>query len=160
MSYSNISAAIVAADKTAVQTAIQTIKSKMPFLINLSIDERKKLRKMASVRTSYVQDVYQASVGNSGAIPQGINLVEYGKDLQLYRDLSDIMSWFAPLYESIESTSMALGSELMKQSDECYGHLKVAAKKSTNQSLNTTVSKIASQLKQSPKPLITEKSLN
>jgi hypothetical protein len=151
MSYQNLSAAIVAADKDAVLTAIQTIKTKLPFLINLSNEERIKLRKMGAVRTSFVQDVYQASTNNNGAIPQAINLAEFGKDLQLYRDLTDIMSLLMPVYESIESTTMALSAELMKQSDECYGHLKVAAKKSTNMSLNETLKRISSQLKQSPK---------
>jgi hypothetical protein len=40
MGYQNISAAIAAADKTTKQTAILRIKSKLPFLINLSFDER------------------------------------------------------------------------------------------------------------------------
>jgi hypothetical protein len=151
MGYMNISAAIAAADKTAVQTAIQTIKTKLPFLINLSSAERVKLRKMGAVRTSYVQDVYQAVLANPGTVPSGFNTAEYGKDLQLYRDLSDIMSWLRPVFDSIESTNMALSFELMKQTDECYGHLKVAAKKSTNQSLNETIKRIADQLKQSPK---------
>ena len=151
MSYLSISAVLAAADKTIIQTSLQAIKAKLPFLINLSVDERHKLRKMGAGRTSYVQDVYQAATNNSGAIPTGFNLVEYGKDLQLYRDLSDIISWLHPFMESLESTSMALSSELMKQTDECYGHLKVAAQKSTNQSLNSTMKRISDQLKQSSK---------
>ena len=61
MSYQNISAVITAADKEAVQTAVQTIKAKLPFLVNLNPQERKRLRKMGAVRTAYVQDVYQAA---------------------------------------------------------------------------------------------------
>jgi hypothetical protein len=125
----------------------------LPFLINLSVDERKKLRKMGPGRTSYVQDIFQAATNNSGAIPQRFSMSEFGKDLQLYRDLSDILSLMEPLFESMESTSMALSAELMKQADECYGYLKVAAQKSTNQSLNATLKRISDQLKQSPKTL-------
>jgi hypothetical protein len=128
----------------------------LPFLINLSVDERKKLRKMGPGRTSYVQDIYQAATNNSGAIPQGFSMTEFGKDLQLYRDLSDILSWLEPLVESMESTLMALSAELMKQADECYGHLKVAAQKSTNQSLNVTMKRISDQLKQSSKTVAPE----
>jgi hypothetical protein len=146
MSYQNISAVITADDKAAVQAAIQTIKAKLPFLVNLTVQERKRLRKMGAVRTSYVQDVYQAASNNSGAIPSGFNLTEYGKDTQLLKDMTDIISWLLPVYEGIENTSMALGGELMKQSDECYGYLKVAAKKSSNQSLTQTVKEIADQL--------------
>lgn len=150
MAYQNISAVISAADKTAVQTAIQTIKAKLPFLVNLNPQERKKLRKMGPVHTSYVQDVYQAVVNNSIVIPGSINLAEYGKDVALMKDITDILSWLLPVFDGIENTSVALGNELMKQSDECYGYLKVAAKKSSNQSLNQTVKQIADQLKQGP----------
>lgn len=148
MSYQNISAAITAADKTAIQTAIQTIKTKLPFMVNLSQQERKRLRKMGAVRTSYVQDVYQAAANNSGVIPASINLTEYGKDVTLMKDMVDVMSWLLPVFDGIGNTFMALGNELMKQSDECYGYLKVAARKSSNQSLNQTVKEIADQLKQ------------
>lgn len=129
MAYQNISAVISAADKTAVQTAIQTIKAKLPFLVNLNPQERKKLRKMGPVHTSYVQDVYQAVVNNSIVIPGSINLAEYGKDVALMKDITDILSWLLPVFDGIENTSVALGNELMKQSDECYGYLKVAANK-------------------------------
>lgn len=151
MSYQNISAVLTAADKTAIQAAVQTIKTKLPFLVNLNSQERKRLRKMGAVHTSYVQDVYQAAANNSGVIPASINLAEYGKDVALMKDIVDILSWLLPVFDSIENTSMALGNELMKQSDECYGYLKVAAKKSSNQSLNQTVKEIADQLKQGPR---------
>jgi hypothetical protein len=147
MAYSNISAVITAEDKAAVQAAIQTLKAKLPFLVNLNPQERIKLRKMGAVRTSYVQDVYQAAVNNTGVIPSDINLTEYGKDVALLKDMEDILSWLLPVTEGIEITTMAIGSELMKQSDACYGYLKVAAKKSTNQALGETVKKITDQLK-------------
>jgi len=120
----------------------------LPFLVNLNPQERKRLRKMGAVRTAYVQDVYQAAANNSGVIPSGFNLAEFGKDVQLMKDMNDILSWLLPVYDGIENTNMAIGSELMKQSDECYGYLKVAAKKSSNQSLNQTVKQISKQLKQ------------
>ena len=151
MSYSNISASLSAADKQAILQAIQTIKSKLPFLINLNEQERKKLRKMGSVRTSYVQDVYNASSGNAGAIPSGFSMVEFGKDVQLNKDLADILIALGPLDEGVKDTVMALGSELMHQSDECYGYLKVSSKKSSSQNLNEAVKRISFQLKQSPR---------
>ena len=147
MSYQNISANLLAADKTTVQTSIQTIKAKLFFLISLNAEERKKLRKMGARRLAYVQDVYNAAVNNSGAIPSGFNVSEYAKDVQLMKDLTDIISWLMPVYEAIQDTDLALGNELMKQSDEAYGYLKNAAKKNSSQALTTTVKQISDQLK-------------
>ena len=160
MSYQNISASIVAADKTAVITALQTIKTKLPFLINLTIADRKKLRKMGSVRTSYVQDVYTAATNNASAIPSGFSLTEYGKDATLLKDLTDIQALLQPLFEGLEDTQMALGSELMKQSDECYGYLKVAAKKSSSQNLTMAIKSISDQLKHAKKADVSAKKTN
>lgn len=151
MSYQNISSSITAADKQAVQAAIQTIRTKLPFLIVLAMTERKRLRKMGPAGVPYVQDVYNAAVSNPGAITTGFSLTEYGKDLQLFKDLTEIISWLTPIYEGIDDTHLALGNELMKQSDECYGYLKVASKKSSNQSLKDTVAVIASLLKKGPR---------
>jgi len=55
--------------------------------------------------------------------------------------------------DSLDSTLMALGSELMKESDEAYGYLKIAASKDNSQNLNTTIEKIKDILKQAKKPV-------
>ena len=149
--YNNISAAIAAADKQAILQAVQTIKTKLPFLVNLNETERRNLRKMGAVRTAYVQDVYSVSAGNPSAIPAGFNIAEYGKDVTLSKDIMDILTPLLPLFEGLNDTFIALGAELMKQSDECYGYLKVAAKKNSSLNLNDAVKKIADQLKHKPK---------
>ena len=151
MSYNNISSVISAEEKTEITNALQTIKSKLPFLINLTPKERQKLRTMGAVRTSYVQDVHHASVSHSGSLPQDFDLEEYGKDLQLYRDMREILSQLLPLFEGIESTTITLSAELMKQTNQCYGHLKVEAKKNNNAALSETIKRIAVQLKQQRK---------
>ena len=147
MGYQNLSASLPAADKTTVQTSVQTIKAKMPFLISLNPQERKKIRKMGARRIAYVQDVYNAAVNNSGAIPSGFSVSEFAKDEQLMKDLTDIIGWMMPVYEAIQDTYLALGNELMKQSDEAYGYLKNAAKKNSSQALTSTVKQISDQLK-------------
>jgi hypothetical protein len=151
MSYSNISASLSAADKQAVLQAVQTIKSKLPFLVNLNEEERKKLRKMGHVRSSYVKDVYLTSLSNPDSLPGGFDLEEYSKDMALQKDLDEIFAALGPICEGINDTEVALGIELMKQSDACYGYLKVGAKKSSNQNLNDAVKKIAGHTKRKTK---------
>ncbi|MFH0892917.1 MAG: hypothetical protein V2A54_00650, partial [Bacteroidota bacterium] len=66
-------------------------------------------------------------------------------------DLTDIMGWLRTLNEGMDDTLMALGSEVIHQSDEVYGMLKVQAAKSSDMALNDTVKKIASHLKTGPR---------
>jgi hypothetical protein len=69
----------------------------------------------------------------------------------LTKDLFDVLAVLGPVLEGLDDTLKALGTELMHQADECYGYLKVAAKKSASQNLNDAVKKIAAQLKQGPR---------
>ena len=103
---------------------------------------------MGFTRTAFVQDVYNASAGNPNAIPAAFSMVEFGKDVALNKDLTDVLTMLSSLSEGVRDTLMALGNEMMHQADECYGYLKVMAKKNSNQNLNDVVKKIASQLKQ------------
>ena len=134
-----------------IKSNIDGIKEELPFLISLTKDERKKLRKIGPGRIGYVNEVNTASNANSSALAAGFKLDDYNTKLALYKALSDIYSWANPLKDSLESTLMALGSELMKESDEAYGYQKIAASKENNQNLNTTIEKIKSILKQAKK---------
>ena len=150
MSYSNISATLTDVQKTAFKTGVQSLKTPLTFLVNLSNDERQKLRKTGSKRIGYVTDVYKAVVANPQAMPQSFNVTEFGKDVILYSDLIELQNYLKPLVEAIDDTLLAVGSEAITVADEVYGHLKVATKKTSNQSLKSTVQKIADQLKQRP----------
>ena len=136
-----------------IKSNIDGIKEELPFLISLTKDERKKLRKIGPGRKGYVQEVNTASNANSSALAAGFNLNDFNTKLALYNALSEIRSWANPLMDSLDSTMMALGSELMKESDEAYGYLKIAASKDNNQNLNTTIEKIKDILKQAKKPV-------
>ncbi|MFH0894014.1 MAG: hypothetical protein V2A54_06230, partial [Bacteroidota bacterium] len=132
MAYSNISAALTVAQKASIKANIDAIKTILIFLVNLTPQERMKLRKTGNVRFGYVNDVYKAAVANPTTLPAGFNITEFGKDMQLLSDLTDIMGWLRTLNEGMDDTLMALGSEVIHQSDEVYGMLKVQAAKSSD----------------------------
>jgi hypothetical protein len=131
-----------------IKSNIDGVKGELPFLISLTKEERKKLRKIGPGRIGYVNEVNTASNANSSALAAGFKLDDYNAKLALYTALLEIYSWTNPLKDSMESTLMALGSELMKKSDEAYGYLKISASKENDQNLNSTIQKIMDILKQ------------
>jgi len=151
MSIAKILGVISPESRGKIKTNFDGVKEELPFLISLTKEERKKLRKIGPGRKGYVQEVNTASNANSSALAAGFNLNDFNSKLALYNALSEIRSWANPLMDSLDSTLMALGSELMKESDEAYGYLKVAASKDNNQNLNTTIGKIKNILKQAKK---------
>jgi hypothetical protein len=86
----SLSISISDADKAAILTSIADIKTKMPFLVNLTPTERKRLRKKGTKRTGYVNDVYQGVLNNPTVIPSTFNTVTYTLDKTASDDITGI----------------------------------------------------------------------
>jgi hypothetical protein len=147
MNLPNVNFALPAADKTTVQTSLQTAKSKLPFLINLNPAQRKAARKMGAKRRTYVTDVFNLASSNPLALPTSFDLAGFTKNHQLWQDVYDIIEWISPIWEGLNDTETDLGNEIIQQADEAYGHLKVAAKKNPTTPISIQVKQISDQLK-------------
>lgn len=147
MGYGNISFVMTPEVKAAIKLKFDGLTADMPFLVSLTTDERKKLRKIGPTRVGYVNEVNVTSNAHQSALANDFSLPEFNKDKVGYNDLAELRSWAEQLLESIDNTMMALGSELMKQSDTAYGYLKLHAKKTNDQNLNAAVKRIADMLK-------------
>lgn len=129
--YQNISAALTAAQITAVTTAINTIKTNLNFLVNLNPEERQALSKMGPDGYSYVTSSLEYAATNTAILPAAMNLTEAQKDLKLVNDLRPILQQVAQLLESIEDTMMAAGSEAKDFADLFYNQVKAFANTNT-----------------------------
>lgn len=147
MNLPNVSYTLSAADKTTVQTSLQTIKSKLPFFVNINPEQRMKSRKMGPKRRTYVNDVFNLATNNPSALPSGFDMAGYAKNHQLWQDVYDILEWLTPIYEGLCDTELTLGSEIIQQTDNAYDHLKVTAKKDPNMPISLKVKEISDQLK-------------
>ena len=124
-----ISATLSDADKDAVKKALSDAKARMPFLIALSLDERKNSRKMGQKSVEYVK----LNLRGAKAFPQYLTVdfdtTEFGKDENLISQVWDIRVEVASFLESIDDTLMAAGIDAMTAADDVYDQLKKAAKK-------------------------------
>jgi hypothetical protein len=143
MTKPNLSAVLTDADKEIIKTNVQTSKDLMPWLANLTSDERRKMRKTVSKREGYVVDVYNTSVANSGALPADFRLAEWTKDELLTKQLIEVRECLSSLLESVEDTILLLGNERIHQADTAYGFLKQSAK--TNNAITMDIERIARQ---------------
>src|SRR5258708_1692047 len=141
MANPNISATLTGANQTTIQTSIAAILLLLPFLVNLTPAERKKIRKAATKRQGYINDVYSASINNPTAIPATFDLAEFTKDYNLAIALKAVLNMIKPLVEGIDDTMLGINHEQMEESDMCYGFLQQAAK--GNPALTTIVEQIS-----------------
>ena len=129
MAYQNIAAALSPQDIQEIKAALQTVQKKMPFLITLSTEERRKLVKMGDKSLAFVNNSVTAAQSNREIIPATFDIEELVQDYQLATALTELLISMQQLTEQVDDTLMAVGSEAMTGSLTVYDYVKTASKK-------------------------------
>ncbi|MEH2059920.1 MAG: hypothetical protein V7K97_27950 [Nostoc sp.] len=129
MAYQNIAATLSPQDIQEIKAALQTVQKKMPFLITLSTEERRKLVKMGGKSLAFVNNSVTAAQSNREILPATFEVEELVRDYQLAAALSELLTSMQQLTEQVDDTLMAVGSEAMTSSLTVYDYVKTASKK-------------------------------
>lgn len=121
-----ISAALTQTDREAVMSAITTIKTRLPFLIDLTADERKALPKMGDKSRAFVSKALEVATQNPDFLPRSFDLDEMRKDVQLFEAMYPIVVALAQLQELVDDTTTAAGSEAMAAALQVYSYAKAS----------------------------------
>ena len=124
-----ISAELTAAAVTAVEGAIATIRTNLPFLISLTNDERRRLVKLGDNRLALDEDAFSLMTNNPSLVPSFVDTVELGRDRTLRTQLDDIRLALQLLLNDIEGTEMAVGSDMLMAYLSFYANAREAAKR-------------------------------
>ena len=111
-----------------ISAAIATIKAEMPYLLNLSNDDRKSLLKMGDKTVSFVSKALEYAKQNPQAVPSFLDIVEFEKDVVLINSLLKVLYPLQQILETVEDTSMIAGSEAYGAALVFYNSAKAAAK--------------------------------
>ena len=126
MSTTPISATLAQTERDAVLQAISTIKEKLPFLVNLSSDDRKTLPKMGDKSRAFVSRALEVAAQNPEFLPQSFNLDEMRKHVQLFEALYPVLLSLTQLQELVNDTSLAVGSEAYAAALQVYNYAKAS----------------------------------
>ncbi|MEH2075616.1 MAG: hypothetical protein V7K57_14680 [Nostoc sp.] len=129
MAYQNIAATLSPQDIQEIKAALQTVQKKMPFLITLSTEERRKLLKMGDKSLAFVNNSVTAAQSNREILPATFDVEELVRDYQLAIALTELLISVQQLAEQVDDTLMAVGSEAMTSSLTVYDYVKTASKK-------------------------------
>lgn len=121
-----IEAKLPATDLADVLTAIDTIKTKLPFLVDLSPEERKAMLKMGGQNLDFVTHAQELAAQNQDFLPRSFNVSDMTADVDLLRGLVTVMTRLQPLYDLIDDTYMLVGSEAYAAALEVYRYAKQA----------------------------------
>ncbi|RUR84180.1 hypothetical protein ACF3DV_30235 [Chlorogloeopsis fritschii PCC 9212] len=126
MSRTTVSATLATKDRDAVLQAIATIKEKLPFLIDLSAEERKALPKMGDKSRAFVSKALEAATQNPDFLPRSFDLEEMRKDVQLFEALYPLLLSLTQLQELVDDTFLAVGSEAYAAALQVYNYAKAS----------------------------------
>ncbi len=130
MSDRNITGTLSPEDIQEIKAALQIIEQKMPFLIALTAQERRKLFKMGDKSLAFVTNSVNAAQSNREILPPSFDIEQFIQDYhQLATTLSELLISIRQLTEQIDDTLLAVGSEAMLGSLTVYDYVKTAAKK-------------------------------
>jgi hypothetical protein len=123
-----ISASLSQADLQAVMAAIGTIREKLPFLVDLSPEERRTLPRMGDRSRGFVTQAFEIASQNSDILPRSFDLEEMRKDVEMLAALSPVITALAQLNELVDDTYMAVGSEAYTAALSVYQYARAAGK--------------------------------
>ena len=124
-----ISAVLLAADKTAILAAIDTIRTKLPFLVNLTAEERRKLAKMSDKTIAFDEKCASYMTAHPELVPSCVNTTEVNKDRALRVSLLDIEQQLKQLVEGVDDTIMLCASEAYTADLSFYQNVRQAAQR-------------------------------
>ena len=94
-----INATLSQAAITAIMDAINTIRTKLPFLLDLTPEERHDLPKMGDKSRAFVSQALEVAKQNEAILPRSFDVNEMRQDVELAAALQPIVLAFAQLQE-------------------------------------------------------------
>ena len=128
MPENRISAQLGEAERQAVFAAIQTIRQKLPFLIDLTPEERRALPKMGDKSRGFVVQALEVATLNPDMLPRSFDVGEMRNDVELLNALLPVVSAVSQLNELVEDTYMAVSSDAYTAALIVYQSARAAGK--------------------------------
>src|SRR6185312_4181057 len=124
-----ISATLAPADKTAVLDAINIIKTKLPFLVNLSSLERRAMPKMSDKTLAFDEKCVLYMAAHPELLPGFVTADEVMKDRTLRLDLTEVLQELQQVTQGVSDTVMLASSEAYKADLAFYQNARQAAQR-------------------------------
>jgi len=128
MPYQNVSAYIDDSTKQEIINRLNEISRHLPFLINLTPEERRAIPKMGDKTIAFVEKAIEFIKANPQLVPPYVDVNELERDFKLAVQFRDIVTLIDSLSEKISDTYLAAGSEAYITALAFYNSVKSAAK--------------------------------
>jgi len=137
-------------DKNKAIAKINDLKASLPFLVNLSVDDRKRLKGIGTKNLDYVQKCLEGAIAFPDEMKKSFDISEFKRDVVLFNNLLGVQIACLSLLELIDDSMKAAGIDSMTSAKEVYDSLKSSAKSNAN--VKAIVAEIAVRFAAQKKP--------
>jgi hypothetical protein len=127
MSTNELSVEITQEKDAAVQQLIDNLLAELDFLVDLGVDDRRRLAKMGRKNVDFVDRGYRHAEGTPRFLPSYITLEEFKKDVDFSGWIRKLEKKLDMIADKVKDTAMLAESEAFKTSRLYYNSVKAAA---------------------------------
>ncbi len=128
MIYNLVNAELSVENEERAIQLLQEVETLLPFMINLSPEDRQELPKMGKKTLDFVERTIIYAREHREFVPPYLNLDDTNRDFTLYNQLRRILSVLEPLCEKLKETHMMLSVESYSGARIFYRAVQSAAK--------------------------------
>jgi hypothetical protein len=128
MNHELTNAQLLPEQEQQILQSMADIEAKLPFLLDLSVSDRRGLPKMGDKSRAFVDHGLVLALQNGNILPRNFNIEEYQHDVQLVRQLESLVLAMRRLMKRLEDTYLAAGSDAYGQTLLVYQAAKLAGK--------------------------------
>ncbi len=107
-----------------IDVNIGEIRNSLPFLVDLTKDERRKKLKLGDKSQVFARNAHNLAQKHIDVLPRKFDVDEFGKDVQLFDQLYKIKQNLTQLMELVDDTVMQVGHETYSNVLISYKYLK------------------------------------
>ena len=144
MSQHLISISVSAEQLAAINATLDTLEAQLAGLIELSVDDRRKLVKMGDKSEAFCRQTLIVLAQNRQMLPPSLDLAQAENDMRMLDMLRPVFERLRRLFGRADDSEMALGSDIMTTALEGYALAKVFGKGSGLDTLREAMSARAS----------------
>jgi hypothetical protein len=145
-----VNASLSEADAQAIEDAFAAVLAKLPFVVNLTAEERKSGAKTGNEGLSFVKNALAAAQSNPSILPASFDTAGFQRDVALFEALMPLATLAASVASQIDDTRMAAGKDAMQQAILAYSYVKTAAK--TTPGLKPVAEQLGERFKRAGRP--------
>jgi hypothetical protein len=119
-----IDATLSAVDRDKILDLISQIFTLMPFLVDLTPDERQTLVKMGDSGRPFVEGTLNLVEQDDSFMPRSFEKTEMRQDNDFYQMMQPVFIQMSRLFEGVSDTTMLTGSDLIMAGLEVYRNAK------------------------------------